>query len=65
MGNRLTESIYLEPVTENDISTLIKSLKDTATGLDDMNSMCLKISSEFLVRPMTHICNLSVTQEIF
>ena len=30
-----------------------------------MNSMSLKISSETLVKPLTHICNLSLTQRIF
>ena len=65
MGNRLIESIYLEPVTENQINTLIKALKDTATGFDNMNSMSLKISSETLVKPLTHICNFSLTQGIF
>ena len=65
MGNRLTESIYLEPVTEKEINTLINVLKDTATGFDDMNSMSLKISSEILVKPLTNICNLSLTQGIF
>ena len=65
MGNRLIESIYLEPVTENEIITLIKALKDTATGFDNMNSTSLKISSETLIKPLTHICNLSLTQGIF
>ena len=50
MGNRLTESIYLVPVTEKQIDTVISALRDTATGFDDMNSMPLKISSEFLVK---------------
>ena len=45
LGNRLTESIYLDPVSENEIGQLIKSLKDTAAGFDDLNAMCLKISS--------------------
>ena len=65
MGNHLTESIYLEPVTEKEINTLISALKNTATGFDDMNSMSLKISSEILVKPLTNICNLSLTQGIF
>ena len=65
MGNRLIESIYLEPVTENEINTLIKALKDTATGFDNMDSMSLKISSETLIKPLTHVCNLSLTQGIF
>ena len=65
LGNRLTESIYLAPVSENEIGQLIKSLKDTAAGFDDLNAMCLKISSQFLVKPLTHICNLSLSQGIF
>ena len=65
LGNRLTESIYLAPVNEKEIGQLIKSLKDTAAGFDDLNSMCLKISSQFLVKPLTHICNLSLSQVIF
>ena len=65
MGNRLTESIYLAPVSENEIGQLIKSLKDTTAGFDDLNSMCLKLSSQFLLKPLTHICNLSISQGIF
>ena len=65
MGNHLTESIYLESVTEKEINTLISALKDTATGFDDMNSMSLKISFEIQVKPLTYICNLSLTQGIF
>ena len=65
LGNRLTESIYLAPVSENEIGQLIKSLKDTTAGFDDLNSMCLKISSRFLLKPLTHICNLSISQGIF
>ena len=65
LGNRFTESIYLAPVSENEIGQLMKSLKDTAAGFDDLNAMCLKISSQFLVKPLTHICNLSLSQGIF
>ena len=65
LGNRLTETIYLAPVNEKEIGQLIKSLKDTAAGFDDLNSTCLKISSQFLVKPLTHICNLSLSQGIF
>ena len=65
MGNRLTESIYLELVTDKEMNTLISALKDTATGFDDMNSMSLKIYFENLVKPLTNICNWSLTQGIF
>ena len=65
LGSRLTESIYLAPVSENEIGQLIKSLKDTAAGFGDLNAMCLTISSQCLVKPLTHICNLSLSQDIF
>ena len=65
LGIRLTETIYLASVNEKEIGQLIKSSKDTAAGFDDLNSMCLKISSQFLVKPLTHICNLSLSQSIF
>ena len=55
MENRLTESIYLEPVTEKEIDTLISALKYTATGFDDMNSMSFKISSEILLKPLQFV----------
>ena len=51
MENRFTASIYLEPVAEKLIITVISALKDTATGFEDMNSMTLKISSEILFKP--------------
>ena len=57
--------MYLDPVSENEIAQLRKSLKDTAAGFDDLNAMRLKISSQFLVKPLTHICNLSLSQSIF
>ena len=62
LGNSFTETIYLAPVNENEIGQLIKSLNGTAAGFDDLNSMCLKISSQFLVKPLTHVCNLSLAR---
>ena len=47
MGNRLTETIYLAPVNENEIGQLIKSLKYTTAGFVDLNSMCLKYTHSF------------------
>ena len=64
MGNRLTEFIYLEPVTEEEMNTLISALNDTATGFYNINPMSLKISFKILVKPLTNICNLSLSQEI-
>ena len=63
LDSRQIESMNLTPVSENKIWQLIKSLQDTAVGgYDDLNCKCLKISSQFLVKPLTHICNLSFSQ---
>ena len=39
MGNRILESIYLQPVTCEEIIKLLSSLKSTAGGWDDLNAM--------------------------
>ena len=64
LGNRLTESKDLAPVSENEIGQLIKLLESEAAWFDYLNSMCLKISSRVLVKPLIHICNLSLCQGI-
>ena len=63
LESRLIECIYLAPVSENEIGQLIKSLKYTAAGFDVLNVP--KISSQFFVKPLTHICDFSLSQCIF
>ena len=38
--------------------------KNTATGYDEINSMLLKLSIEFIVNPLTHICNMSLSEGV-
>ena len=47
LGNRLTETMYLAPVNENEIGQLKKSLKDTAAGFDDLILCALKYPLSF------------------
>ena len=61
----VSETIFISPVTENEISKLLLSLKNTATGYDDINSMSLKLCSQYVTQPLTHICNLSLTYGVF
>ena len=56
MGNRLIESIYLEPVTENEINTLIKALKDAATWIPYPWRYLLKLWTSHW--PISAICLL-------
>ena len=65
LGQRLGETVFLAPVTQEEIKLKIKSLKDTATGNDEINAMSLKLVNQFITQPLTHLCNLSLTQGVF
>ena len=65
MGDRLLESIYLKQVANDEICKFILSLKNSATGWDDISAQLLKLSVQFIGQSITHICNLSLTEGIF
>ena len=46
-------SLYLEPVTESEISELVTSLKSAAHGYDHLRSFILELSSPFKCTPIT------------
>ena len=59
------ESLYLKPVTCEEINNILVSLKDTACGWDSISAVVLRLSSQFIVQPLSYICNLSLTEGIF
>ena len=65
MGDRIEQSIFLEPVTEGEINQIIISLNDNAPGYDDISAMLLKVSSMYISQPLTYICNLSLQEGVF
>ena len=65
LGQSFSETVFLAPVTQEEINLKIKSLKDTATGYNDINAMSLKLTNQFICQPLTHLCNLSLTQGVF
>ena len=65
MGESLKETLFLLPVTETEINKIIKALKDSATGHDDISAQFLKLSVDFIVNPLMHICNISLTEGVF
>ena len=65
LAQSFSETVFLAPVTQEEINLNIKSLKDTSTGYDDINSMSLKLTNQFISQPLTHLCNLSHTQGVF
>ena len=62
MGNKIEQSIFLEPVAQNKINQIIISLNDNAQGYDDISAMLLKVSSPYISQPLAYICNLSLQE---
>ncbi|KAI5637383.1 reverse transcriptase (RNA-dependent DNA polymerase) domain-containing protein [Phthorimaea operculella] len=59
-------SIYLEPLTPNEIGTIIRSLRNTnATGYDNISTKVIKFCTEELLQPLTHLVNLSFENGLF
>ena len=49
------ESLYLKPVTCEEINNILVSLKDTACGWDNISAVVLRLSSQFIVQPCTFV----------
>ena len=50
---------------ETEINKIIRALKDSATGHDDISSQFLKLALNSFVDPLTHICNMPLTDDVF
>ena len=58
-------SMFMSDVTDNEIDNLLKSLKDSAAGWDDIDPKVIKISHGPLTKPLVHLCNLSLNSGVF
>lgn len=59
-------TIFLQPVTEEEIKITLKTFKNKVSNdCDNINMSMVKQLSESLVKPLTHICNLSFISGIF
>ena len=59
------ESIFLQPVTCEEIGKILLDLKNTACGWDEMSASFLRLSSQFITKPPAFICNQSLTEGVF
>ena len=58
-------SIFLQPVTENEILEIIKALNNGSPGIDEICAKPIKYISDIIVIPLCYICQLSLTQGCF
>ena len=61
----IINTLYFDPVTENEIYKILGSLKDSAAGLDGLKSSMIKHIKESITVPLVHICNRSFVTGIF
>jgi hypothetical protein len=59
-------SIFISPVTEEEVVSLAKNLKDKVTeGYDDIPESLVKQCIQFIKGPLTHIYNVSLRSGVF
>ena len=65
LRNRISESIFFQPVLENEILQNIGKLKNSSAGWDGFEAKVIKEIKNTLVIPLVHVCNLSLTSGTF
>ena len=65
IGDRVHQSIFLEPVHHSEIDAIMKDMKNSAPGHDRITLHILKLAICSIKIPLTHILNLSLSEGIF
>ena len=66
MGDRVTDSIFLNHVTEEELLNIVHSAKDKKSkDYDGIDRCLLKKLIPHILTPLRHICNTSLGQGIF
>ena len=65
LTDRVTNTIFLSPVSLEEITKLVLSLKESAPGHDQIPAQLLKGSINIIGESLTHVCNLSLLQGVF
>ena len=59
------QSIFLNAANEDEVMRIVKDLKNTSTGWDGIHSKVLKRSLSVILKPLTHVLNLSLSQGFY
>ena len=65
LDDAIQETISIEPVTFDEIKTIVSSLKNNATGFDEINAEYLEMSLSDIANPLVYICNMSLAEDVF
>jgi hypothetical protein len=65
ISRTIQECIFLKPVTDNEVCKIMKSLKESSAGYDDICPKVVKKVYKSILNPLTHLLNLSISSGIF
>ena len=66
MEDPISKSIYLNPVTEDEILKIVPKLKNKhSTGYDDLSINTINKYIKLISKPLTYICNKSLENKTF
>ena len=65
MRDMISQSLFLDPVTPQEIAEIIKSLNNGAPGYDEINNKILQLSVTPIIGPLSFLCNRSLTEGVF
>ena len=59
-----TNSIFMTPVIETEVSSIIKNLKNSAAGWNELYPKQMKTVARYNTKPFVYLCNISLTKGI-
>ena len=62
---KFTNLYTIKPVVEDEVESIIKTLKDGSPGWDTISSQVIKTTYQSFILPLTHVVNLSLMTGIF
>ena len=63
--DRQLNSLFLKPVTTEEVGNIMASLKDSSPGHDEMKIGPIRSVLNYIEGPLTYVCNLSLNEGIF
>ena len=65
MKDRNVHTMFVQPVVEDEIVSIIKNLKNSSAGWDCIRTDLIKSMYSSFLTPLTHVLNLSFVQGVF
>ena len=65
MKDKITDSMFIQPVIQSEVQTLIKQLNLSSPGYDSISATVVKAAKDSFILPLTHVLNISLSTGVF